>query len=542
MTIKRDVSALANNEYDVVIIGGGIYGACLAWEAALRSLSVALVEKGDFCSGTSANSLKTIHGGLRYLQNADFKRLHVSSRERTAMLRIAPHLVHILPVIVPTYGFGKRSKLAMGMALRVNDSLTHDRMHLSDPGKRVPNGAILSKQECLERLPGIDERGLTGCAVFYDAQVYNSERLALSFLLSAAKAGADVANYAEAIRLIENDHSVTGVRVRDCLTGAEFDVRAKMVLNASGPWLRQEVDRVGLAKAINIVTRPIFERYAVGFSTRKEAGRPGRLYFVSPWRKHSIIGTAYSPYEGNPNQFRVSASDVQSLLDDFNRAYPAADLKREDVTFAHGGLLPIAGVNAKTDEPRLTRHPRILDQRQHRQAGLITVEGVKYTTARHIAEKVIDRVFQIWNMTGPPSVSAITSLPGGEFECFSQFVDAETHRHSGKIKAETLRTLIHNYGTIYPKVLEHIEDWAGGVYLDDASVLEAEVLYSVRKEMAQKLSDVVFRRTELGSAERPPNDVLQQCADVMGAELGWDEGRKRQEIGEVLAVYDWATA
>jgi glycerol-3-phosphate dehydrogenase len=521
-------------------VGGGIYGACLAWEAVSRSLSVALVEKNDFCSGTSANSLKTIHGGLRYLQSADFKRLHVSSRERTTLLHIAPHLVHVLPVIVPTYGYGKQSKPVMALALQINDLLTSDRKRLADPEKRVPDGEILSKQECLERLPGIEERGLTGGAVFYDAQVYNSERLALAFLYSAAHAGADIANYAEVTKVVTHDGTATGVTIRDCLSGTEFDVRAKMVINAVGPWLRQDNERPRLIKAVNIITRPLFEKYAVGLSGRSAEDGTKRLYFVSPWRDYSIVGTHYEVYEGHPDQFDLTEADVESLLNGFNQAYPSGKLTRDDVKFVHGGLLPGCDGQAKAAKPSLMRHPRILDQRHHHINGLIVVEGVKYTTARHVAEKVIDRVFEIRGKSSRPSISAVTPLQGGEIEYFSTFVEAKAQQQVGKLNPRTLRRLIYNYGTAYPKVLKQIGPQEEHYRFSESDVIEAEVLYGIRKEMAQTLSDVVFRRTDLGTAERPPADVLQTCANVMGAELGWDDQRKRQEINAVLSGYEWA--
>ena len=172
--MDRDLTQLANHKYDLIIIGGGIYGACVAWDATLRGLSVALVEKADFGHATSANSLKTIHGGLRYLQQLDIKRMRESIRERRTLMRIAPHLVHPLPCLMPTYGHLTKGRAVMALALKVNDLVSFDRNRLEDPQKHLPKGRVISRQECLQLLPNIVREGLTGGAVWHDAQVYNS--------------------------------------------------------------------------------------------------------------------------------------------------------------------------------------------------------------------------------------------------------------------------------------------------------------------------------------------------------------------------------
>ena len=201
--MKRDIAALADREFDLVVVGAGVYGAATAWDASLRGLSVALIDKGDFGSGTSFNSLKTIHGGLRYLQHADFTRMRESVRERRNLMRIAPHLVHPLPFLVPTYrGSLLKTRTVMRAALFINDLVSWDRNELADRQKHLPAGKALTRDACLEMAPGIERDGLTGGVLWYDAQMYNSDRLTLSFVLSAAKEGAVVANYVEATELI----------------------------------------------------------------------------------------------------------------------------------------------------------------------------------------------------------------------------------------------------------------------------------------------------------------------------------------------------
>jgi len=541
--------------YDLLIIGGGIYGACVAWDASLRGLSVALVEKSDFGSATSANSLKIIHGGLRYLQHADFRRMRESIRERTTLMRIAPHLVHPLPVLIPTYGHGMRGKEVLSVALVVNDLVSFDRNRLDDPQKHIPRGRTISRRECLQLLPGIPEQGLTGGAIFYDAQVYNSERFTLSFLRPAAKAGAHLANYVEVTGFLQEGDRVTGVEAKDLLTGDRFDIRAKMVLNICGPWVnhvlgllngRRPQPGVRCAKAINLMTRRLFHTYAVGVLGQngyRDAdaviSKGSRFLFITPWRGQSLIGTAYTVYNEDPDDFKVTEKDVQNLLNEINQACPSASLKREEISFVHGGLVPMSETDRETGYVQLAKHYQIHDHRNEGVKGLLSVVGVKYTTARHVAERVIDLVFEMRGQKPPRSTSSITPLHGGQIERFETFLHTEIGKRPYGLDEEAIRRLIYNYGSAYPEVLRYLDrDVHGGQKRTDRlAVLEAEILHGVHEEMAQKLTDVVFCRTELGTAGHPGDDILRFCAEVMGTELGWSEARIRRELQEVNEVF-----
>ena len=552
--MKRNLLNLTRNTYDLLIIGGGIYGACIAWEASLRGLSVALVEKGDFASATSANSLKTIHGGLRYLQNADFRRMRESIRERRTLLRIAPHLIHPLPVLIPTYGHGMKGKEALSLALAVNDMISCDRNQLDDPQKHIPNGRVISAQDCQQLLPGIPDEGLTGGALFYDAQVYNSERLPLSFLQSAAQVGADVANYVEGVGFLKEGNRITGIKAKDTLTGNHFDIRAKTVINTSGPWMNQVLGwlqgespsvKVPLAKAVNLVTRPLFQTYAVGISSTNSYRDPNailnkgsRFLFIAPWRGKSIIGTSYTVWDEKPDDLQVTTADIQDLLDQINQAYPPANLKPEDVDFVHGGLLPRTGVDSHTGEPLLEKQYHIHDHAREGLPGLLSIIGVKYTTARDVAEKAVDQLFKSWGQKPPKSVSDITPIYGGEIEQFDTFLQTALTNSPNGLTEETMRRLVYNYGSVYPDILESLE---GNLHrqqapVDELAVLKAEVIHAVRAEMAQTLSDVIFRRTELGSAGVPEPHILKHCAETMATELGWSLTRIEQEIQAVKEV------
>lgn len=555
--MKRDLERLANKTFDVLIIGGGIYGVCAAWDAALRGLTVALVEKSDFGSATSSNSLKIIHGGLRYLQHADFKRMRESISERKVLMRIAPHLVHPLPCVVPTYGHGIRGKEAMALALFINDLVGFDRSGLPDPEKALPRGRVISKEECKKLIPGIGENGLTGGAIWYDCQVYNSERMLLSILHSAYDVGAVVANYVEMVGFKINGSRITGILAKDVLTGDEFEVKAKIVINNSGPWVNNILNelngrilkpKVRLSAAMNLVLRrQLIPKYGVGIWSKSRfkdddgfVRKGSRLLFITPWRDYSLIGTTHVPYEGDPGEFKVRENDIESFIEEVNEAYPMANLKREDVSFFYGGMLPIDGINQKTGDVTLLKHYRIIDHKiKNGIDGLVSVIGVKYTTARDVAEKTIDFVFEKLRNAAQKSLTSITPIFGGNIKRFEDFLNQEKSNAPKGLKKDIVEHLVYNHGSEYQRILRYIDEnpeWAQPVQ-DTSQVLKAEVIYSIREEMALKLSDVFRRRTELGSAGNPGNASLKACAEIMAEELGWDNSRVQKEIEETEAIY-----
>jgi glycerol-3-phosphate dehydrogenase len=554
--MQRNLPALTRHAYDLLIIGGGIYGACVAWDASLRRLSVALVDKADFASATSANSLKIIHGGLRYLQHADFRRMRESIRERTTLMRIAPHLVHPLPFVIPTYGHGIQGKELFSLALLMNRLIGFAGERLADPQKRIPAGQVISTGEALRLLPAIERKGLTGAAIFYDAQVYNSERLLLSFLRSAERTGADLANYVEAVGFLRQGDRVIGVEAQDVLTGDRFDIRSKMVVNAAGPWVERVLGfareprlnrRVPLAKAINLVTRSLSATYAVGVACKGGYQGPyamldkgGRLLFITPWRGHSLIGTAYGLHTGGPDELKITERHIQEFLAQINRSYPSARLKREEVSLVHSGLLPCSGVDQKTGDVQLLRHYQIRDHRQEGVEGLMSLVGVKYTTARAVAAKAVDRVFEVWGYKPPKAMSAHTQLHDGQIEQFHAFMQAAIEKRPPGLEEEVVRRLVYNHGSAYPRVLQYLKQLAAACDMppDPHAVLKAEVLHAIREEMAQKLSDVVFRRTDLGTADYPGDEALKTCTDLMRAEFNWSPSRTEQEWQDVQNVFE----
>ncbi|GJL58122.1 MAG: glycerol-3-phosphate dehydrogenase [Nitrospirales bacterium] len=558
--MTRNLFRLAKGRYDVIVVGGGIYGACVAWDATLRGLSVVLLEKGDIGSGTSANSLKIIHGGFRYLQHGDFSRMRESLHEQKALMRIAPHLVHPLPVLIPTYGHGLRGREVFACALAINDLVGFDRNRLEDPQKHIPRGRILPRNQVLELLPNIQAHNLTGGGVFYDAMVYNSERLLLSFLHSAVAMGAELANYVKAVGYLKGKDSIRGVEAEDMLSGERFQVEAKVVVNACGPWFDQTEDmlsdrprnhRIPWVKAFNILTRPLFSSYAVGLAARGTysddralLNKGKRLLFMVPWRGCSLVGTAYRSYEGQPDTFSISENDIHEFLQEINQVYPQAALQMSDVKLVNGGLLPGVNVESRSGDIQLESEASIRTRGDVGAENVISLVGVKFTTARRVGERVVDQVFQVLGKTPPRSQTSHTPLRGGEISAFQEYLNQEMKSPRQGLSAKAVQRLVYNYGSSYGDVLQYYPDACGREFHSESEsirLLQAEVQYALREEMPQRLSDVVFRRTELGTAGYPGDKPLEVCADILSKGLGWNKTQTQQELAMVRGMYPRAT-
>jgi glycerol-3-phosphate dehydrogenase len=475
--MKRDLPALAAREWDVAVVGGGIHGAAVAWDAAQRGLVVALVEREDFGSGTSWNSLKTIHGGMRYLQTLDLVRLRQSARERAALLAVAPEIVRPLPFLVPTYGHGPTGREALALGLLLNDWITRNRNRGLPPDHRIPDGRTISVADALRLLPGLERRGLTGAALWHDAQAASTERLTIGFVLAAAGAGAVAANHTEVVSLLRAGGRIAGVAVRDVLGGATLEVRARMVVNAGGPWTDELLVRGGLRRspapllrARNLVLRcPPAVPFAVG------AKSVGRFLFLVPWAGRTIVGTSYEPAEAAP-------SDPLAFLDEAAHAFPWAGIERGDVAVVHEGLVPgRGGASALSTRPRLHDH-----EAEDNLPGLVSLQGVKYTTARHVAEQAVDLVVRRLSRALPSCRTAVTPIP-------------EARLLDGPLEDRTRRV--------------------------------------VREEMAMTLGDAVLRRLDLGTAGPPAPEALDAVASVMAAELGWDASQERSERAALAGFY-----
>lgn len=544
--MKRNVERLANQKFDVLVVGGGIHGALTAWDAALRGVSVALIERGDFGSGTSQNSLKIIHGGLRYLQDGNLSRIRMMARERTTWMKIAPHLIHPLSCLMPTTQKMSRSRLAMGFALMANDFLSFDRNKLADPEKDVLDGILVSQRELSRILPGFDISTSTGAAVWYDAQIYNSERLLLEFILSAVQTGAEVANYVEAISFLQQGNRIIGVRAKDFQTGQIFEIQSKLVINCAGAWMNCLLEKVALhseyatSVAMNVVVDQVWSDVAVGLTSQPVNGRPPQVLFIVPWRNKSLIGTCHFPWYDAPHTFKLSEALVQEFLVQINSAHPPCKLSLQDVRNVNWGFLPVSQADANKQPVRLTRDGVVIDhQKKHGISGLISILGVKYTTARVVAEQAMDlAVCQLGTKTKKCQTHC-TPVRGGKIDDFRAFLQHALARVPRVINEKSIEHLVYTYGSEYQKLVQGVMLQSGLARRIDppSPVTVAEVEHAVQHEMALTLADVIGRRTELGSTGLPSINTLQKCAGLLGREFQWSPERQQHEINSVIQAY-----
>ncbi len=556
--MKRDLNRMAGRGFDVLVIGAGIYGAWAAWDAALRGLSVAVIDKDDFGGATSANNLRVVHGGLRYLQHLDLNRMRESIREQRILLRVAPHLVHPLPCAVPTYGRGSRGRLALRTALFLNDMVGWNRNWKAAPGKALPRGRLIGADRMKEAVPGIPDRGLTGGALWYDAQVRDPERLVLAILQSASRRGAAVANHISADALLEERGRVVGARVTDGLTGESFFIRAGVTLNLTGPWSDRLLRTTypgkvptlfPFSQAWNLVVRRrLVSDIAVGlYSSRtfqdadRKMSRGTRLLFLTPWRDVTLVGTSHRPFKAEDRRLEVvhDEREIADLLEEVSGAYPAADLVPGDVAYAFGGLLP-GEAEPSTGGVRLLKHPVIRDHgRADGIHGLITGVGVKFTTARRVAERLVDLAAHQFGGRTDVCRTHETPLLGGDIQDWPEFSGSAQDHRMRTIPPISFSRLVENHGTRFREVLalageaEHLLN----LLADGYPVLQAEVVYAAREEMAMTLMDVVRRRTEMGKCGLKGRGVVIKAAALQAAELGWDSARREVEIQDVLEAY-----
>ena len=546
--MKRDFNKLANNHFDLVIVGAGAFGSCAAWEAASRGLSVAIVDRGDFCSATSANHLKMVHGGIRYLQHLDIPRVRESCRERSALLRIAPHLVRRVPVIFPTYGHGLEGKEILALGFLFYDLLTLDRnWGLKDSVLKIPHGKIFKQIRCLELFPQLSNIGINGAGVFYDGQFYNPPRLVLAFLRSAVNQGAKLGNYLEVKEFLKKENRIYGIKVHDNLTGNQFSIRAETVLNATGPWTNNLLES---NLGINLNPKPRFSRdlglvvkrkfsdyYALGVRIGSKdpdalLSRKGRHVFLVPWRNYTLVGVWHLPYDMHPDNIVVKKEELQSYLNEVNEAVPALELTFDEISMINTGLTLFGENDLEAKDLSFGKRSILIDHAsEHQIEGLITLIGIRATTARGKAKKAVDLIFNKLNRKFVKSKTHELPIFGGEFEKFENLLQEAKSNLGRTLSLNVINSLLHNYGTEFKEVLKYTEeDPSLAEPVGNTSTIKAEVIHAVREEMAVKLGDVIFRRTDLGTGEYPEEKDIRVCATLMGRELGWDEVRTESEI------------
>jgi len=526
--MQRDLRRLSSEVFDIHVIGGGATGACIARDAALRGLSVALSEKNDFAHATSAHNSKLVHGGLRYLRNFELGLVRESLKERRIWQRIAPHLVQPLPFLVPSFGSGR---LTLSAGLTLYDLLSFDRGWLDDPEQRLPGHRWLNRAATLAREPSLDAPALKGAFLYYDAQMYAPERLALECLLDAADHGAAIANHLDAQDLLLRDGVCQGARVRCTVSDSRFEIRARLTIVATGPWadiflartLGESAPRIVRSKGIHVVVPALTRTDALTVAT------PHGHFFVLPWRGHSLLGTTDSAFTGSPDDVGVSNNDIDAFLALVNAYLPNEALSRENVLYAYAGLRPLVDDGSK-DTYGASRKAELIDHGQtNKIAGLLSAIGGKWTTSRELAERVVDAAVAKLGVRGRQSTTATTPLPGGRIGRLADF------RRRYAPEQDHLARL---YGARLDQVLALARNApALATKLSPSGDIAAQVLFAIQDEMAMTLSDIVLRRTGIGQLGKPGDHALGITAAVAAEALGWSETRKQQETASLSSAW-----
>ncbi len=544
-TMTRDLDRLTGTTFDVLVVGGGIYGLTIAYDAAQRGLSVALIERDDFGCGASFNHLRTIHGGLRYLQRLDLARARESVRERRTLARIAPHSVRPLPFAVPLYRSVVRGKTVMRAGFLIDRLMTMDRNRGVPRQHRLRGGRVVGRGTAVQQFPGLKRRGLTGAAVFYDYITPEADRLTFSFALAAAEHSAVLANHVEATALLTGSQErrlVTGVHARDVLGGCDLEISARITVNATGSGIDRLLDPLGIPagipmmKVMNLVTRR-----DAGDEALSGPSASGRNLFLVPWRERAIFGTWESGRAVRGADAAEDAHDIEAFIAELNEAFPALDLRPADITLVHRGIVPAA---ARGGRVSLQSRDQVLDHANQGVEGLITVSGAKYTTARAVAERVTNRLLSKLRHERVACRTASTPLPGGSIRDVGMSIAEARREYDQGLPSDTIPHLIAAYGSRYESVVQMAgsrPDWRTRL-APDSPVIGAQLVHAVRSEMALTLADAVLRRTPLGALGHPGDAALERAASIVAAELKWPDDRRRDEIAAVNRFYGTVNA
>lgn len=493
--LVRDPAAAARETYDLVIVGGGVYGAMVSLVASLNGVRSLLVERGDFGGETSYNSLRILHGGLRYLQTLDMSRFFESVGERHWFLRTFPELTEALPCLMPLYGNGAKRPAVMQAALMLNDSLSIGRNQGVRADRQLPNGKTVSKTAVGDFFSLVDTSGLQGGAVWYDGGIPDSQRIVMEVLRWAAQLGATALNYVEADGLLQDSCHVSGISAIDQLTGQTYDYYGRVVINAAGPWCRElaarcDRDIPSLFQASiawnALIDRPALSSHALAVAPKKSGAR---TYFLRPWKGRLLAGTVHDPWI-QPVRSRPMPTDEQlaSCIDDLNQAIPGLNLCEREILRIFSGLLPAA--KAGTD--KLSKREVIYGHTQNNMDGLYSISGVKFTTSRLVAEKTLRHILNQGHLSNQTSFQ-----PMG--------INLKPPNGIG--------------------IRRGIVDYHWMPVNTDISWLD-ELKNLVDDEAVCHLDDLVLRRTSLGDNPDRAKTIAPQLCSL----FNWDEARSKSEL------------
>jgi glycerol-3-phosphate dehydrogenase len=510
--------------FDLIVVGGGITGAGTARDAALRGLSVLLLEKRDFASGVSSKTTRLVHGGLRYLANFDLDLVAEALRERAILRKQAPYLITPMPILIPIYRHDPHGRAAVSVGIRLYDLLSHE--------KDIPHYFTSGKDKTLAFEPRLNREGLKGSALFYDHQILLPERLVIENIISAREAGAMVLNYTRAVKIEETDNGVT-VTVRDVLSGETGTFRAKVLINAGGPWVDQVrraggIDREKIifpSKGIHLVL-PRLSDQALFVGTRDE-----RMFFITPLGDYSLIGTTDTKYDGDLDEVHADGCDVDYLLNESRRILPGLNLSKENILYTYAGVRPLAFAGER--ESKISRKHRVIPE--GRTGRIITIAGGKYTTYRRMARDVVDaacRLLGVKRQCETDKRPLAGELPAELDEYMKEAVPGFVERYA--VSEEAARHLVRLYGSRAERVLDLVKDDPGlGERISpESNDIHAQVVYGLRQEGARTVADIVLRRMHLGITRTRGEGQAEKIAGIAARELGWDADETKRWVDD----------
>ncbi|MDQ3820183.1 MAG: glycerol-3-phosphate dehydrogenase [Acidobacteriota bacterium] len=524
--MNRGAINIENRTFDVIVIGAGVNGAGIARDAAMRGLKVLLLDKGDVASGTSSWSTRLIHGGLRYLEHGEIGLVRESLRERERLLHIAPHLVKPLPLLIPIYRRNRRGTLSIRAGMILYDLLSFD--------KSLSRHRMLSREETLRRTPGLNSEGLLGAALYCDAQAEYAERLVLENVLSALEHGARALTYARVDRFIIEGERAPCVEFTDLIAKSVHTARAKVIVNASGPWVDELLARTG-ARSPRLIggtkgSHIIVDKFsgALADALYAEAQEDGRPFFVIPWNSLYLIGTTDIAYKGELDFVEAGAPEIDYLLGETNRVIPSAALSPSSILYTYSGVRPLPHVSDQ-DTAGITRRHFIHDHAPELK-GFLSIVGGKFTTYRSLAEEAVNLIFKKLKLRRVKCRTNQERLPGALTEEFATF--SEQFKVESNLPEQVACRLLRIYGTRASHIVELASEDRELLkpFSSLTGAIGAEVIFSFESEMAQTLADCLMRRTMVGLDAAAGLDAVEGAARIARKYLGWDEERVRREV------------
>lgn len=523
----------SNKLFDLCIIGGGINGAGICLDAALRGFSVLLLEKNDFGSYTTSASTKLIHGGLRYLEHFEFALVRESLREREFLLKNAPHLVKPLQIKIPVYKQNRHSAFTLRMGMMLYDLLSYDKTLPRHSFKKINTKAEDPS------LGGLDHNNLNAIISYYDCQIEYPERLCLELILSAKEQGATVLNHH---KFIENTSSANGnhtVELENQITKEKVSIHAKVIVNCGGAFV-DEVNKklhnnssrlIGGTKGSHI----LIEQFKGGPTTAlyMEAKSDGRPFFIIPWRNYYLIGTTDIYFENPPDSVIASETEIDYLTNEFNNFFPTRNLKKEEIVYTYSGVRPLLYEPHKK-ESEVTRKHNIIDHAKDGLENCFSIVGGKITTYRSLAEEAIDNVSKILKVNIASSTKSKALFGGKEYQLIEGSLDETVTHFANKFKLDKdiIEHLINFYGSKFENVLE--------ITSEDISLKEridpqypcifAQVAYGILVEEAKSLDDIILRRMILGTVGDLGYHAAPKIAEAAAHYLNWDDKKREPEI------------